>query len=140
MMSIDNLAPVASASYMVSEENMNEQADYYKEAFADSEEVSPEDIYWLYVDDAETATEEANDGDMNDDGTANYTIIVTDKSGNGLENATVQVCTTETCTVHKTDADGKVTFTSDPYAYEVYILKAMQSLPIPTSFRQTAAA
>lgn len=35
----------------------------------------------------------------------------------------VQVCTTETCQLYKTDADGMVRFTDAPYAYEVHILK-----------------
>ncbi|MGN1370640.1 MAG: TlpA family protein disulfide reductase [Aristaeellaceae bacterium] len=78
---------------------------------------------WAYAGDP-IPQEEQETGSLNPDGTANYTVTVTDPAGNGVEGVMVQLCTAESCQVIFTDATGVATLTAEPYAYEVHILKA----------------
>lgn len=78
---------------------------------------------WAYVGDP-IPQEEQETGSLNPDGTATYTVTVTDPAGNGVEGVMVQLCTAESCQVIFTDASGVATLTAEPYAYEVHILKA----------------
>lgn len=95
---------------------------------------SDEDFAWSYLDGGAVESAETTDvavPELNEDGTANYTVLVKDSSGNAVEGAMVQVCDETTCQVFFTDAEGKVAFAMMPYAYEVHILKAPEGLKVP---------
>ena len=90
-------------------------------------------LAWSYLDGG-VAADVVADVDapvLNEDGTANYSVLVKDESGNPVEGAMVQVCDETTCQVFFTDAEGKVTFAMAPYAYEVHLLKAPEGLEAP---------
>ena len=57
-------------------------------------------------------------------GPVDYTLAFKDASGAPVSGVMAQVCTDEICMVYFSDANGLCTFTLDPYAYEVHILKA----------------
>jgi len=76
----------------------------------------------------------ANPGDV-------YRVIVNDEDGNSVENAAVQFCSDETCTMAKTDADGIAVFDSPEGSYTVHVLKVPEGYaedeteyPVPAVF------
>lgn len=131
VLKVQESTPLATFSYQPSEESMDSYVTYLDElirsmAVAQNPDGKPEHFTWSWADGSkkkETVPAETP-STMNADGTANYTVMVTDKDGRGIAQVMVQVCTTETCQVYFTDADGMVQFTNAPYAYEVHILKA----------------
>lgn len=128
ILKVQESAPLTSLSYQLSEDTLDFYVEYISaliESMAEGNGIEAPDITWKWADGSEKQVQEVElPSTMNADGTANYTVMVTDKDGRGLENVMVQVCTTETCQLYKTDADGMVQFTDAPYAYEVHILKA----------------
>lgn len=54
----------------------------------------------------------------------NYEIICLDQNNTPVSGVMVQICDATTCQVLVSDANGKVTFTAAPYAWEVHVLMA----------------
>ena len=82
------------------------------------------DKYESYIDDILAGKEtEIIEGDytFDNDGEA-YVIQVVDNSGQPVENAMVQYCTSDMCQLKPTDKDGKITFKDPPGVYEIHIL------------------
>lgn len=140
VMQIEESLPMATLSFQTSEETMDFFVEYFNALFGSMVEDDGAEFTWAWADGSEKqeVQPEATPSTMNPDGTANYTVMVTDKDGRGLENVIVQVCTTETCQLYKTDSDGMVQFTDAPYAYEVHILKAPDGYERPTQTYQMA--
>lgn len=143
MTKTEERVPLTTLSYQLSEETLDFYVDYLNTllggmAVEGDTEVPP--LTWRWADGSEKKeiAPEETPSTMNADGTANYTVMVTDKDGRGIEGAMVQVCTTETCQVYLTDADGMVKFTDAPYAYEVHILKAPDGYQKPVETYQLA--
>ena len=128
VLNVQDDTPLTTLTYQLSEETLDYYIEYLNTMFGGmaGESGDVPVLSWKWADGSEKqeAQPEATPATMNPDGTANYTVMVTDKDGRGLENVMVQVCTTETCQLYKTDADGMARFTDAPYAYEVHILKA----------------
>ena len=121
----EDTMPLATLNFQLSEDTMDMFVEFLNMAFGSELEQAGATITWSYQDGSAKKSDAEEDlpDTMNADGTANYTVMVTDKDGRGLEKAMVQVCTNEICQVYFTDADGMVQFTNAPYAYEIHILK-----------------
>ena len=52
-----------------------------------------------------------------------YTIYVVDQNGDPVAGAAVNICTDETCAPMKTDEEGMIVYTGEPYAYHLQVLK-----------------
>ena len=127
MVSFDQLGlSYADFSFYFSEKALNELMAWYNEQVYDPEAEEQVVFTWSYLDEMQEPEkqEEPTESDLNPDGTANYTVLVTDNAGNGIEKAMVQICTNAMCQVFFTDANGVVTMTADPFAYQVHILRA----------------
>ena len=99
---------------------------WYNDMVYDPNAEEQMEFTWSYLDEMQEPEkqEEPTESDLNPDGTANYTVLVTDNAGNGIEKAMVQICTNAMCQVFFTDANGVVNMTADPFAYQVHILRA----------------
>ncbi len=141
VLKVQESEPLASLMFQTSEESMNYFVEYFNALLGSQLEENEEPpLTWSWADGSEkqAIVSEVTPSTMNADGTANYTVMVTDKDGRGIEGAMVQVCTNETCQVYFTDADGIVKFTDAPYAYEVHILKAPDEYQKPVETYQLA--
>ena len=127
MVSFDQLGlSYSDFSFYFSEKALDELIDWYNEQVYDPNAEEQVEFTWSYLDEMQEPEkqEEQTESDLNPDGTANYTVLVTDNGGNGIERVMVQICTNAMCQVFFTDANGVVTMTADPFAYQVHILKA----------------
>lgn len=111
--------------FYVSEQKLNEWVDYLNGVIIAPDGEEQVGLTWMYVDDMpEKETKTPDESNLNPDGTANYMVLVTDKSGKGIAGVMVQICTNDMCQVFFTDENGIVTMTADPFAYQVHILRA----------------
>lgn len=127
MVSFDQLGlSYSDFSFYFSEKALDELMAWYNDMVYDPNAEEQMEFTWSYLDEMQEPEkqEEQTESDLNPDGTANYTVLVTDNAGNGIERVMVQICTNAMCQVFFTDANGVVTMTADPFAYQVHILKA----------------
>ncbi len=139
VLKVQESEPLTTLSYQLSEETMDAFVEYFNtlisgmaEERGDSGEIPTFTWRWADGSEKKEAASDQTPSTLNPDGTANYTVMVTDKDGRAIEQAMVQVCTTETCQVYFTDGDGVAAFTAAPYAYEVHILKAPDGYEKPS--------
>lgn len=112
--------------FYFSEKALDEMLAEYNQKLYNPNAEEQVEFTWSYVDEVQEQKEPEtpDESNLNPDGTANYTVLVTDNGGNGIERVMVQICTDAMCQVFFTDANGVVTMTADPFAYQVHILKA----------------
>lgn len=65
---------------------------------------------------------------------AAYTVILRDQTGSGIPGAMVQICTDTVCRIKMTDENGVLSFSDQPYPYEVHIMS------VPAGFRADSGA
>ena len=131
MLPFGQIVPEESFYFYISEQAFDSNVDAYnadleakKAEFPELKETLGDTQYtWAYADGTPKQEKQADTG-LNPDGTANYTVLVTDKGGNGIKGAMVQICTDAMCQVFFTDENGIVTMTAEPFAYQVHILRA----------------
>ena len=112
--------------FYTSEQGLDAWVDLLNGLIVNPDAQEPVKLSWMYVDDMPKQEEPQTpeESSLNADGTANYTVIVTDKGGKGIAGAMVQICTDEMCQVFFSDDNGIVNMTADPFAYQVHILRA----------------
>ena len=112
--------------FYFSEKTLDEMLARYNQKLYNPNAEEQVEFTWSYVDEVQEQKEPEtpDESNLNPDGTANYTVLVTDNAGNGIEKAMVQICTNAMCQVFFTDANGVVNMTADPFAYQVHILRA----------------
>lgn len=78
---------------------------------------------WAYLGDEEDVLHDLPAGGLAAPEAA-YTITFIDQQGEFIPGVTVSICDETTCEIMTSDENGVVTFSAEPYAWEVHVLKA----------------
>ena len=113
---------VREAAAALEDKGEGEMAEAVTEAAGEAEQAEAVSEAAGEAEQAETDSKEAWED--------KYTVRVTDKDSNPVEGAMIQFCTSDTCKVNPTNADGAAEFDEVPGVYEIHVLM------VPDGFKQ----